>query len=96
MAALSRALFRSLVHPRSTSPIIATFPFVADPNSQLIFWCCIRSCQPSLRPTNPQLIRVNPQLADIASDHPFFHASSTLCPARSNARAEFPAPPPSR
>jgi hypothetical protein len=56
----------------------------------------IRSCQPSLAPTNPQLMRENPQLAAIASDHSFFHASSTLCPARSTARAELPAPPPSR
>ncbi len=57
---------------------------------------CITSCQPSLAPTNPQLKRENPQLEVITSDHSFFHASSTLCPATSIARAEFPAPPPPR
>jgi len=76
--------------------MIAIFPFSADPNSQSMRKFSIRSRQPSLAPTNPQLTREKPQLAPIASDHSFFHASTALYPAKSTARAELPAPPPSR
>ena len=64
--------------PRFSSPNTAILPFVAEPNSQSIWKLSLRSRHPSLEPTNPQLTREKPQLAPIASDHWFFHASSIL------------------
>ena len=55
--------------PRSSSPMMATLPSVAEPNSQSMRKLSIRSRQPSLAPTKPQLAREKPQLADMASDH---------------------------
>src|ERR1700675_1096438 len=59
-------------HERFSSPITARLPLVAEPNSQSIWKLSFKSRQPSLEPTNPQLTRVKPQLAPMASDHSFF------------------------
>ena len=73
-------LFRWHALVRSISPITAMFPSVAEPNSQSMRKLSMRSCQPSLAPTKPQLTREKPQLAAMASDHSFFQASNALWP----------------